>query len=114
MGGRGAAELAAGDANVQPRERFTETAYWNPLVQTGKDGTARVSFKAPTALSSYRITVRGVRVLTRWPDRRPRRSPSARTSSSSSSCPRRSRRGISRGSSPASITRAWPVNSPCD
>ena len=43
-----------------PRERFAETAYWNPLVVTGKDGKARVTFKAPTALSAYRITARGV------------------------------------------------------
>src|SRR5262249_10953904 len=45
---------------IQSRERFAETAYWNPMVVTGKDGKARVSFKAPTALSGYRITARGV------------------------------------------------------
>ena len=33
--------------NRLPRERFVETAYWNPLVVTGKDGKARVTFKAP-------------------------------------------------------------------
>ena len=43
-----------------PRERFVETAYWNPSVVTGKDGKARVTFRAPTALSEYRITARGV------------------------------------------------------
>ena len=43
-----------------PRERFVETAYWNPSVVTGKDGKARVTFKAPTALSEYRFTARGV------------------------------------------------------
>jgi tetratricopeptide (TPR) repeat protein len=42
------------------RERFVETAYWNPAVVTGKDGKTRVRFKAPSALSSYRITARGV------------------------------------------------------
>src|SRR5262249_27248017 len=47
-------------ADVQPRERFVETAYWNPSVVTGKDGKARVSFKAPAALSEYRITARGI------------------------------------------------------
>ncbi len=52
-------ELNAGDSRRQPRERFAETAYWNPLVVTGKDGKARVTFKAPTALSAYRITARG-------------------------------------------------------
>jgi TolA-binding protein len=43
-----------------PRERFTETAYWNPRVVTGSDGKARVAFKAPTSLSTYRITARGI------------------------------------------------------
>ena len=52
------AELQAGEP--PPRERFVETAYWNPLVVTGKDGKARITFKAPTALSAYRITARGV------------------------------------------------------
>ena len=45
---------------VQPRERFVESAYWNPSVVTGQDGKARVTFKAPAALSEYRITARGV------------------------------------------------------
>jgi tetratricopeptide (TPR) repeat protein len=42
------------------RERFVETAYWNPLVVTGKDGKTRVTFKAPSAMSEYRFTARGV------------------------------------------------------
>ncbi len=42
------------------RERFVETAYWNPTVVTGKDGKTRVQFKAPSALSAYRITAHGV------------------------------------------------------
>ena len=37
--------VAANDP--QSRQRFLETAYWNPRVVTGKDGKARVSFKAP-------------------------------------------------------------------
>jgi tetratricopeptide (TPR) repeat protein len=45
---------------AQPRERFVESAYWNPSVVTAKDGRARVTFKAPAALSEYRITARGV------------------------------------------------------
>ena len=43
-----------------PRERFVETAYWNPSVVTGKDGKARVTFRAPMALSEYRFSARGV------------------------------------------------------
>src|SRR4029077_6446696 len=43
-----------------PRERFVETAYWNPSVVTGADGKAVVKFRAPAALSEYRFTARGV------------------------------------------------------
>jgi tetratricopeptide (TPR) repeat protein len=54
-------DLFEGKAGEAPsRERFVETAYWNPLVATGKDGKARVTFKAPSALSEYRITARGI------------------------------------------------------
>ncbi len=69
-------ELALSDSNRAPlakrrgkdadlrgeptRERFVESAYWNPAVVTGPDGKARVTFKAPLALSEYRITARGV------------------------------------------------------
>jgi uncharacterized protein YfaS (alpha-2-macroglobulin family)/TolA-binding protein len=45
---------------AQPREQFVETAYWNPSVVTDKQGKARVTFKAPMALSEYRFTARGV------------------------------------------------------
>ncbi|HWE39007.1 MAG TPA: alpha-2-macroglobulin family protein, partial [Isosphaeraceae bacterium] len=37
-----------------------ETVYWNPSVVTGKDGKARVTFRAPMALSEYRFSARGV------------------------------------------------------
>ena len=57
---------------ISARERFVETAYWNPSVVTGHDGKARVTFKAPTALSGYRITARGVTGQTPWRARRPR------------------------------------------
>jgi alpha-2-macroglobulin len=50
--GQGASEPA--------RQAFAETAYWNPSVVTGKDGKARVTLRAPTALSRYRFTARGV------------------------------------------------------
>ncbi len=42
------------------REKYVETAYWNPSVVTDKDGKARITFKAPSALSEYRITARGI------------------------------------------------------
>lgn len=47
-------------AEAGPRERFVETAYWNPSVMTGKDGKATVKFAGPMALSEYRFTARGV------------------------------------------------------
>jgi uncharacterized protein YfaS (alpha-2-macroglobulin family)/TolA-binding protein len=56
-------DLAGGAAKapeVPPRARFVETAFWNPSVVTGKDGKARVTFRAPSALSEYQITARGV------------------------------------------------------
>ncbi|QEH33600.1 Outer membrane protein assembly factor BamD [Aquisphaera giovannonii] len=56
--------VALGDAPSNqpgsPRQRFVETAYWNPSVVTGKDGKGRVAFKAPGSLSDYLITARGV------------------------------------------------------
>ena len=50
----------AGRAAGPPRQRFVETAYWNPSVVTGTDGKALVTFRAPAALSEYRFTARGV------------------------------------------------------
>jgi TolA-binding protein len=44
----------------RPRQSFTETAYWNPNVVTGPDGKATIKVHAPTALSRYRFTARGV------------------------------------------------------
>ena len=49
-----------GQEAALPRERFAETAYWNPGVVTGKDGRATVKFKAPMALSEYRFSAKGV------------------------------------------------------
>ncbi|WP_145266692.1 tetratricopeptide repeat protein [Tautonia plasticadhaerens] len=64
MLGVGATEFGglAGGAVSAPatREQYVETAYWNPAIVTGEDGTARVTIKAPTALSRYRFTARGV------------------------------------------------------
>ena len=52
--------VSAPQQSAAPRERFVETAYWNPSIVTDKDGKARVTFKAPTALSDYRFSARGV------------------------------------------------------
>jgi len=48
-----------GEPQAPARERFVETAYWNPGVVTDKQGKARVIFQAPGALSEYRITAKG-------------------------------------------------------
>ncbi|MDB5352249.1 MAG: large extracellular alpha-helical protein [Planctomycetota bacterium] len=45
---------------LPPRQAFIETAYWNPRIVTGKDGTARVKVRAPMSLSRYRFSARGV------------------------------------------------------
>src|SRR5581483_11620247 len=55
----GAAKKEAGPP-AQPRQRFVETAYWNPAVVTNAQGKARVTFRAPMALSEYRFSARGV------------------------------------------------------
>ncbi len=72
------------DIPAPARERFAETAYWNPSIVTGPDGKATVRFKAPSSLAEYRFSAKGVtglghlgRAGGRHPDR------SARTSSSS-------------------------------
>ncbi|MDE2509418.1 MAG: hypothetical protein KGM43_19630, partial [Planctomycetota bacterium] len=42
------------------RQRFAETAYWNPRVVTGADGKTVVRFRAPGSISEYRLMARGV------------------------------------------------------
>ncbi|MFZ4508188.1 MAG: MG2 domain-containing protein [Fimbriimonas sp.] len=45
-----------GGANVQIRRNFQDTATWIPNVRTGADGKARVSFKLPDNLTTWRAT----------------------------------------------------------
>ncbi|MFI5386275.1 MAG: alpha-2-macroglobulin [Fimbriimonadales bacterium] len=42
------------------RQRFEDTAYWNAFVETGPDGTGKISFEMPGNLTSWRATARGV------------------------------------------------------
>ena len=60
LAGRKAFASPSPNEGVSPREQYVETAYWNPAVVTDKAGKARITFKAPNALSEYRITARGV------------------------------------------------------
>lgn len=56
----GDANFAYDKAGVpSSRQQFVETAYWNPAVATDKSGKARVTFRAPSALSEYQFTMRG-------------------------------------------------------
>ncbi len=57
--GAGAAQFGKDD-RASAREQFTETAYWNPSVVTDASGKATVRFKAPSSLSEYRFSAKGV------------------------------------------------------
>ncbi len=46
--------------NIRVRKTFADTAYWNPFVETGADGTAHVSFALPDNLTTWRATARGI------------------------------------------------------
>ncbi len=45
---------------IRVRKTFADTAYWNPFVETGADGTAHVSFALPDNLTTWRATARGI------------------------------------------------------
>ena len=47
-------------AGIRVRKTFADTAYWNPFVETGADGTAHVSFALPDNLTTWRATARGI------------------------------------------------------
>jgi uncharacterized protein YfaS (alpha-2-macroglobulin family) len=50
---------------VAVRERFEDTAYWNPFVQTNADGRATLKFPLPDNLTTWRATARGITADTR-------------------------------------------------
>ncbi|MBN2003375.1 MAG: Ig-like domain-containing protein [Anaerolineae bacterium] len=49
-----------GDAADFIRSNFADTAYWNPIVHTGKDGKAQVEVKLPDNLTTWRMQARGI------------------------------------------------------
>ncbi len=49
-----------GDANVDIRTDFRDTAAWNPMVTTGADGTARVTVPLPDNLTAWRATATAI------------------------------------------------------
>lgn len=50
----------AGGMDVQVRSDFSSTAFWQPDVVTGADGTARVKVRFPDSLTTWTMTARGV------------------------------------------------------
>ena len=52
-GGGGGESGASGDGGM--RRKFVSTPYYNPAVVTGDDGRARVTFKLPDNLTTFRI-----------------------------------------------------------
>lgn len=47
------------------RSRFEDTAYWNPLVNTGPNGSADITFEMPGNLTTWRATARAITPETR-------------------------------------------------
>ncbi|MHB1461223.1 MAG: alpha-2-macroglobulin family protein [Armatimonadota bacterium] len=53
----------SGDSKSDPnrlRQRFRDTAYWNPAVMTDEKGEATVSFRLPDNLTTWRLTARAL------------------------------------------------------
>lgn len=46
--------------NVQVRKVFKDTAFWNPSVVTGADGSAKITVKMPDNLTSWRTTATAI------------------------------------------------------
>ncbi|MDR2662895.1 MAG: alpha-2-macroglobulin [Treponema sp.] len=49
------------DGKLEERRDFNPTAVFEPMLKTGDDGRVKTSFKLPDNLTTYRITVFGVR-----------------------------------------------------
>lgn len=47
------------EKKVKVREKFRDTAYWNPIIRTGRNGVATIAFSLPDNLTTWRLTVRG-------------------------------------------------------
>ncbi len=51
---------AAPEAGVELRSNFAETAFWQPHLLTGGDGTATIEFVVPDSVTGWRVFVHGV------------------------------------------------------
>src|SRR5690606_20081667 len=52
---KGAPGGGGGESGTTPRRDFRQSAYFNPSVTTAADGRARVTFRLPESLTTYRI-----------------------------------------------------------
>lgn len=52
---KGAAGGGGGEGGMAPRRDFRQSAYFNPAVVTAADGRARVKFRLPESLTTYRL-----------------------------------------------------------
>ncbi|MGZ7030951.1 MAG: MG2 domain-containing protein, partial [Thermoanaerobaculia bacterium] len=64
MDALGAKKEGGVTGQIQVRSDFRSTAFWQPDVMTGPDGTATVSFALPEALTTWRATARAVTTTT--------------------------------------------------
>ncbi|MFN2169394.1 MAG: alpha-2-macroglobulin family protein, partial [Anaerolineae bacterium] len=60
----GAKGGGGGDEGGSVRTRFADTAFWDPVVRTGKDGKAQVSVQLPDNLTTWRMQARGITAST--------------------------------------------------
>ncbi len=60
LAGFSAGEVSAAEPAVVVRSDFRATAFWQPDVKTGADGTARVAVKYPESLTRWQATARAV------------------------------------------------------
>ncbi|HSA96438.1 MAG TPA: alpha-2-macroglobulin family protein, partial [Acidobacteriota bacterium] len=56
----GKAGAEAGQAPAELRSNFSETAFWQPHLLTGEDGTAAIEFTVPDSVTGWRVFVHGV------------------------------------------------------
>lgn len=56
----GADKSADEQPSVAPRKDFRDTAYWNPVLETGADGVATVSLKLPENLTTWVAVARAI------------------------------------------------------
>jgi uncharacterized protein YfaS (alpha-2-macroglobulin family) len=55
-----AAVIVGQEAQPQLRSNFAETAFWQPHLLTGADGTATIEFTVPDSVTGWRVFVHGV------------------------------------------------------